>query len=154
MKKSDRIENMLTGMEAGPRGDGAAYDRCYAGWFTCFNAGRYYEAHDVLEQLWLRTSGADRAFFKGLIQIAGAFVHLRKHFERPWHPKDATRLRPASRLFGLGCANLAPFQPVHLRLDIASVRALCEEITTAIKVSGFSRNPWDPARAPRIELAG
>lgn len=154
MKKSARIETLLTGLETGPGGNGVAYDPCYVGWFTCFNAGSYYEAHDVLEHLWLQTRDTNHAFFKGLIQVAGAFVHLRKQFERPWHPKDATRLRPAVRLFALAGTNLAPYRPLHLRLDVASVCTLCETLAAAIEASEFSRNPWDPARAPRIELAG
>src|SRR5712672_2418086 len=132
MKKSARIETLLTGLETGPQDRGIAHDPRYTGWFTSFNAGEYYEAHDILEHLWLRTRDADRAFFKGLIQIAGAFVHLRRHFERPSHPKDATRLRPAARLLARGAEHLAPFRPAHLRLDVASVCSLCGIIAAAI----------------------
>ena len=33
---------------------------CYQGYFRCcFNEGRYYEAHDVLEHLWLGGGRAD-----------------------------------------------------------------------------------------------
>ena len=39
-------------------------------------------------------------FFKGLIQVAGAFVHLQKQFLHPEHPKHRPRLRPAVRLPG------------------------------------------------------
>lgn len=152
MKKSTRIETLLAGLETGPQDRGVAYDPRYTGWFTCFNAGEYYEAHDILEHLWLRTRDADHAFFKGLIQVAGAFVHLRKHFERPWHPKDANRLRPASRLLARGAEHLAPFRPAHLRLDVAAVCVLCEKVAAEIAASAFTRNPWTPASAPRIAL--
>src|SRR5258708_7409802 len=153
MKKSSRIENMMAGFDAGLPGDGVTHDPHYIGWFTCFNARNYYEAHDVLEHLWLHTRDANHAFFKGLIQVAGAFVHLRKQFERPSHPKDATRLRPAARLFDLGVRNLAPYGPFHLGLDVASVCTLCESHAASIRASGFSCNPWNPDHAPRIELA-
>ncbi|MEQ1852563.1 MAG: DUF309 domain-containing protein [Chthoniobacteraceae bacterium] len=143
-KKSNRIETLLAGLGNGPGGDGVAHEPRYVGWFTCFNSGEYYEAHDVLENLWLQTQGADHAFFKGLIQVAGAFVHLRKQFERPQHAKDGVRLRPAR--------HLAPYRPFHHRLDVASVCALCEAHIAAIEASAFTRNPWEPARAPRIEL--
>jgi predicted metal-dependent hydrolase len=145
---------MVAAFDAGGAGVGIGFDPCYTGWFSCFNEGRYYEAHDVLEHLWLRTHDANHAFFKGLIQLAGAFVHLRKQFERPHHPKDRTRLRPAARLFQLAAGNLAPFRPVHLRLDVESVCALCETLIAAIEASGFARNPWNPDSAPHIELAG
>ncbi|MEO6183762.1 MAG: DUF309 domain-containing protein, partial [Verrucomicrobiota bacterium] len=49
----------------------------YLGYFELFNAQLFYESHDVLEELWLpirKEAGGD--FYKGLIQLAGAFVHL------------------------------------------------------------------------------
>src|ERR1700747_3239468 len=79
----------------------------YQAYFRCWNEQRYYEAHDVLEQLWLNTDSVDDNFFKGLIQAAGAFVHLQKHFEQPLHPKHSRRLRPAVRLLELAQKNLS-----------------------------------------------
>ena len=154
MKKSSRIQAMVAALDTAEAGDGVDSDPCYVGWFTCFNAGRYYEAHDVLEHLWLQTRDENHAFFKGLIQLAGAFVHLRKQFERPLHPKDRDRLRPAARLFQLAAANLAPFRPRHLRLDVRAVCALCDAHIAAIEASAFARNPWNPGNGPRIEFAG
>ena len=137
-----------------PYGAGSAtLDPCYLAWFGHFNACEYYEAHDVLEALWLRTSGGDRDFFKGLIQLAGAFVHLRKQSERPRHAKDSTRLRPAARLFLRSSEHLAPYAPFHLRLDVAAIRALCESLARGIEASGFAENPWNPATPPHIALA-
>lgn len=149
MKKSDRISAYVETLGAAP---GLDLDPHYTGFFTCFNRGEYYEAHDVLEQLWLRTPGANHAFFKGLIQIAGAFVHLRKQFLQPDHPKDGRRLRPAARLFDLGMRNLDPFGPVHLRLDVAALCALCAEHVSALTENGFVQNPWEPTRLPRVVL--
>lgn len=40
-----------------------------------FNHARFFEAHEVLEQLWLGTSDASKDFYKGLIQAAVAFHH-------------------------------------------------------------------------------
>jgi Domain of unknown function (DUF309) len=151
MKKSTRISAYVETLGAGANCD---FDPHYVGFFTCFNRSEYYEAHDVLEHLWLRTDGADRAFFQGLIQIAGAFVHLRKQFLRPDHPKDGQRLRPAARLFTLGMRNIAPFAPVHHRLDVNALTTLCEK-TLAVLVSGhFKNNPWHPSTAPFVQLLG
>ena len=70
---------------------GGKYDAHYLGYFECFNRGLFYESHDVLEELWLgERTGPNGAFYKGLIQFAGAFVHLQKG-----------RLRPAAALFKL-----------------------------------------------------
>ena len=129
---------------------------CYQGYFTCFNDGRYYEAHDVLEHLWLRDGPAapDYAFYKGLIQLAGAYVHLRKQYEHPTHVKHGRRLRPAVRLFELAAANLAPYAPRHLALDVAAVRGLCAQQAAAIAATDFTRNPWSPGRAPQLVPSG
>ena len=151
MKKSDRISKYVEALGAG---EDAGLDPHYTGFFTCFNRGEYYEAHDVLEQLWLRTTGPDYAFFKGLIQIAGAFVHLQKQYLRPDHPKDGRRLRPAARLFALGMKNIAPFSPVHHRLDVRALVALCEAQVAALVAGDFARNPWEPQRLPQVELSG
>ena len=140
---------MVAGL-TGHREDGL--DPCYTGWFTCFNRAEYYEAHDVLEHLWLQTRDANHAFYKGLIQLAGAYVHLKKQYERPWHPKDGARLRPAARLFALARQNLWAFSPVHLRLDVAATCQLCGERIAELEGSQFGMNPWNPGRLPRIDL--
>jgi predicted metal-dependent hydrolase len=152
MKKSDRIENLVASLGADPA---LALHPCYQGYFTCFNAQQYYEAHDVLEHLWLREdrASADHAFFKGLIQFAGAFVHLQKHHAHPAHAKHGRRLRPAVRLFALAAANLAPYAPRHLRLDVAALLALGQQHADAIARSGFTVNPWQPGAAPTLHLA-
>jgi len=150
MKKSDRISALVADIGAAP---GGALDPHYTGFFTCFNTQRYYEAHDVLEQLWLRTHGAERHFFQGLIQLAGAFVHLQKQYLHPAHPKHATRMRPAARLFRLAAENLEPYAPRHLRLDVAAILRLCRQWIEEIGAADFAVNPWHPAQAPALHLS-
>jgi predicted metal-dependent hydrolase len=149
MKKSDRLRAFLDEL-ALPPGD---FDPRYAGYFACFNARRYYEAHDVLEDLWLGTRGPDHFFYKGLIQFAGAFVHLQKQAARPAHPKDGARLRPAARLFALAAKNLAPYAPRHHALDVARLLLLASRHADAIIASEFTTNPWRPDHAPQLTLA-
>lgn len=126
---------------------------CYTGYFTCFNQQQYYEAHDVLEALWLPSRGSHEApFYKGLIQFAGALVHLRKQFERPSHRCDGARLRPAARLFRLAAHSLAPFAPIFERLDVSHILALCAEFESRLELAEFLQNPWSPETAPRLSL--
>ncbi len=150
MKKSDRISALVGQLPAEPA---SALDPHYTGYFTCFNAGQYYEAHDVLEHLWLRCPDANALFYKGLIQIAGAFVHLQKHHLHPGHPKHTTRLRPASRLLQLGAKNLAPFAPRHLQLDVAALCRHSTQLAAEIIATDYTRNPWQPEHPPQLELA-
>jgi hypothetical protein len=150
MKKSERISAFVSQLGAPAT---VELDPCYAGYFTCFNAREYYEAHDVLEHLWLQCRDENRPYYQGLIQIAGAFVHLQKQFLRPHHPKDTTRLRPAVRLFHLGVSNVEPFGPKHLHLDVAALCDLCRHLVAEIQAGNFQRNPWHPAHAPQLHLA-
>src|SRR6266850_7200307 len=47
-KKSAKIATLIGSCQ------GRDIDAHYLGYFECFNHGFYYEAHDVLEELWLR----------------------------------------------------------------------------------------------------
>ena len=149
MKKSDRISALVSALPAAPA---SALDPHYTGYFTCFNAAQYYEAHDVLEHLWLRCHDANALFYKGLIQIAGAYVHLQKHHLHPGHAKHTTRLRPASRLLQLAAKNLAPFAPRHLQLDVAALCRHSTQLAAEIITAGYTRNPWQPEHAPQLRL--
>ncbi|HEY8900091.1 MAG TPA: DUF309 domain-containing protein [Chthoniobacterales bacterium] len=147
MKKFDRMEEFVTSLHTG---EATGLHPCYAGYFTCFNRGEYYEAHDVLEHLWLQCSDENELFYKGLIQLAGGFVHLRKHYEHPSHAKHGRRLPPASRLFDLAAANLAPYAPQHLHLDVDTVLGLARGTAEAIRASGCTVNPWNPDALPEL----
>src|SRR5690242_1238657 len=59
---------------------GCDLDAHYLAYFECFNRQLFHESHDVLEELWLADKhGRNYSFYKGLIQLAGAFVHLQKN---------------------------------------------------------------------------
>jgi len=47
-----------------------------------FNEEQFFEAHEVLENLWLVTAGEQKTFYKGLIQCAVALAHLKKNNSR------------------------------------------------------------------------
>ena len=150
MKKTDRIARFLE--EIAP-GSVPGMDPRLAGYLECFNSGRYYEAHDVLEDLWLRQGRdhPDHAFHKGLIQLAGGFVHLRLQHLHPEHPKHGRRLAPARRLLLLGAGNLRAYPPRHLGVDVAGAVLLAD--TTAFAIRGGGTNPWDPERLPGLTRA-
>jgi len=126
-------------------GDGSAggLDPFYAGYYECFNRGQFYEAHDILEQLWLKDRhGANGAFYKGLIQLAGAFVHLQKE-----------RLRPSAALFKLAGANLGHYAGTHERLAMPSVLAMIQHWLALLERDDFRSNPIrsEPAPVLRVE---
>lgn len=138
--KSPRIAALLAGLETEAL---AGLPPHYAGFFSCFNAGLYFEAHDVLEELWLAEgkAGSNHAFYKGLIQWAGAFVHLQKG-----------RLRPAVALFDLAAANLRRYPTPHQRLDLTLALEEIRSWRQAIESSGFQQNPLTVRPQPHIAL--
>src|SRR6185369_5120345 len=102
-KKSAAIAELIQSFQ------GQEMDAHYLGYFECFNRELYFEAHDVLEELWLaQRRGPNYAFYKGLIQLAGAFVHLQKN-----------RMHPSAALFKLAHANLEKYPDIHNRLDLS-----------------------------------
>jgi hypothetical protein len=138
-KKSPRIAEFLADLPA------SEYDPHYIGYFVCFNRQLYFEAHDVLEQLWLAGGKAapNYAFFKGLIQLAGAFVHLQKG-----------RLGPAVALFRLTEANLSLYPLTHAGLVLPDVLGLVHQWRNWVEAEGFNVNPLERQPAPRLLLDG
>jgi predicted metal-dependent hydrolase len=122
---------------------GRELDAHYLGYFECFNRQLFYEAHDVLEELWLPARrGPDGDFYKGLIQLAGAFVHLQKN-----------RLRPAAALFKLARTNLQKYPSPHWQLDGVAVLDLIAAWLGRLESKGFSENPLPVNPPPALSLS-
>ena len=151
MNKRERISDFVRALEpASPKASSQDY---YAAFFQLWNAQKYYEAHDVLEQLWLVEKNAELArFYQALIQAAGAFVHLQKNFQKPSHPKHSRRLPPATRLFELALRNLQNLPDEFRELDLVHFRKLLAATREKIIGSDFHKNPWSPQTAPRLRL--
>ncbi len=94
------------------------YDPRYLAFFDHFNRQQYFEAHEVLEGLWLETHDHRRDFYKGLIQTAAVFLKLQQ--QKP---------APAARLAGRARALLARYEPEFEGLDVRRVRDLLESET-------------------------
>jgi predicted metal-dependent hydrolase len=124
------------------RFQGRGLDAHYLGYFEFFNRRLFYEAHEVLEPLWLdRRQGAEAAFYKGLIQLAGAFVHLQRN-----------RLRPAAALFRLAGANFERYPATHDLLDLEALRSTIQEWLSRLETTAFTTNPLDATPPPRLRL--
>jgi len=134
--KGDRIARRVG------KGPAGGLDPYYQGYFDCFNRGEYYEAHDALEQLWLKDRhGPNGPFYKGLIQLAGAFVHLQKD-----------RLRPSAALLKLARANLERYAGTQELLATAPVLALIDHWLAKLEQADFQTNPLRSEPAPVLRL--
>jgi uncharacterized protein len=135
-RKSKRVAAMVEGFDDGK------LDRHYLGYFHCFNKQLFYEAHEVLEHLWLHDRhGPNGAFYKGLIQLAGAFVHLQRN-----------HLQPAAALFKLACANLEKYPRIHEHLNLETTCRLARKWLDDLERARFEINPLTSQAAPELKL--
>jgi hypothetical protein len=110
-----------------------------------FNAGSFWESHEILEAAW-RETGSD--FYQGLILFASAFVHVRRanpHGVRAQLAKAATRL--------------SAYRPSYLGVDVDAVLDAADAARRAVDVGVLPAAPdlrLDPAlvRGDEPELAG
>ena len=116
----------------------------YLAYFELFNRQLFFEAHEVLEKIWLPQRGKSNGdFYKGLIQFAGAFVHLQKN-----------RLRPAAALLRLARANMARYPGIHESLDVEIVLETIQSWLGKLQAAKFTTNPLTGADRPKLTLSG
>src|ERR1043165_5163137 len=124
-RRNERADQILE------RCAGKERDAHYLAYFECFNEGLYFEAHEVLEHLWLpQRTAPNGPFYKGLIQLAGAFVHFQKG-----------RVGPSMALLNLARSHLQCYDRIHEGLDLQSVRSLIEEYLAALDRGAFVSSP-------------
>jgi hypothetical protein len=133
--KSAKIASIILPLQGGH------FDPHYLGFFECFNQQLFFEAHEVLEELWLEQRGTPKdLFYKGLIQLAGAFVHVQKK-----------RRRPAIALFQLARRNLSQYSPSYESLDITELQA---RIDAWIKSLEADPQLCGPPESPPMKSCG
>jgi predicted metal-dependent hydrolase len=119
------------------------YDPRYWEYFECFNQRRFFDAHDVLEVLWLpQRAGPKGLFYKGLIQLAGAFVHWQKN-----------RPGPAVALLNLARINLQNYAPRYDGLDVDGLQSAIESWLRELAAATSAACPPVPAQLPRLAPA-
>jgi uncharacterized protein len=104
-----------------------------------FNAGLFFECHELLEGLWKATSGADKAFYHGVVQVAAAFYHYEKH-----------NRHGAVTLLTKGLGKLATYPSSYLGVDIAAFRRSLEPWAVAFEAQEDGQRPQT---FPRIAFA-
>ncbi len=101
-----------------------------------FNAGRFYEAHEWLEEVWQMERGPARDCYKGLIQVAAAFVHLSRG-----------KYAGAERLLRTALGYLRPYRAEGaLGFDIEAIAAAAEDMYARLLAAG-------PEGAGRLDLS-
>jgi predicted metal-dependent hydrolase len=124
---------------------GGAFEAEFREGLDLFNAGRFFECHEVWEKLWLDEGDADRAqVLKGLLQAAIALHHFRRH-----------NLEGARKLYEGQKRILAPYSAGALGLDLeAFARAMDASCGVLTLVKPGDAPELDPALVPRLGLRG
>ncbi len=101
----------------------SGFDECLAEGVALFNAGQWYEAHEVWEEAWKHESGLRRALLQGLILVAAGWVQrTRGRFEgaRILFTRALERLEPLPALYeGVDVGVLLP-QVRHWREGVTA----------------------------------
>ena len=134
--KSRRIAALIESLQGG------RFDAHYLAYLECFNRQLFFEAHEVLEELWLAQRGQPKdLFYKGLIQLAGAFVHLQKH-----------RPKPALALFRLAAENFRRYPSVYECLDLRRIQALIDAWMAVLMREGAVEEFYQNGSWPMLGL--
>jgi len=75
-------------------------------------AGRYFEAHEELEEAWRAAAEEERDFFQGLVHVAVA-----------WYQAGRGRPVATGRQLEKAARRLAAFAPAHRGVDVDGVLA-------------------------------
>ena len=90
-----------------------------------FNAGEWYAAHDLFEELWHETADPERRSLQGILQVAVAQLHLQRG-----------NRRGATILFGEALGRLKRPGTPDLGLDLASLCRAAQQRREALQQDG------------------
>src|SRR3954453_16646968 len=92
--------------------------------------GRYFEAHEELEEAWRAAPAEERDFFQGLVHVAVA-----------WYQAGRGRPVATGRQLEKAARRLAPFAPVHPGVDVAGVLAEVEGAQARVAAGSLDLDP-------------
>ena len=90
-------------------------------------AGRYFEAHEELEEAWRAAAAEERDFFQGLVHVAVA-----------WYQAGRGRPVATGRQLEKAARRLAPFAPAHRGVDVDGLLAQVAAAQARVR-SGLAR---------------
>jgi len=93
-------------------------------------AGRYFEAHEELEEAWRAAAAEERDFFQGLVHVAVA-----------WFQAGRSRPVATGRQLAKAARRLGPFAPAHRGVDVADVLAQVEAARQRVAAGSLDLDP-------------
>ena len=93
-------------------------------------AGRYFEAHEELEEAWRAASAEERDFFQGLVHVAVA-----------WYQAGRDRPVATGRQLEKAARRLAAFAPAHRGVDVSAVLAQVDAARNRVAAGSLDLDP-------------
>ena len=90
-----------------------------------FNQGEFYEAHEPLEEAWMKTPSPERDLYQGILQIGLAYFQISRG-----------NFRGALKMFKRGHRNLDPLGDELLGINISQIRTDAWAIEAALRELG------------------
>jgi uncharacterized protein len=75
-----------------------------------FNEGKYFECHDLFEEIWMQEEGSDAEFFRALIHLAVGCYHMKNG-----------NFRGAKSQLMKGIKKLEPYESEYLGIPISQL---------------------------------
>ena len=105
-----------------------------------FNAGEYFEQHEVLEELWRAERGPIRELYQGILQVGVGCYHLQRG-----------NYHGAVTLLDRGLARLARVAPGSSDVDVAGLIGQARRLRARVVELGPGRlDQVEPTDFPRI----
>lgn len=117
------------------------YPREYLQGIEDFDAGRYFDAHEIWEEVWLRSSGETKLFYQMLIQAAVGLHHYERGNARGARGMHANVIEKLGRL-----------PSVFMSLDLADFSRQFKAALEELIDNNNEAAPGDDDHRPRIEL--
>jgi uncharacterized protein len=97
---------------------------------AAIRAGRYFEAHEELEEAWRAAPAEERDFFQGLVHVAVA-----------WYQAGRGRPVATGRQLEKAARRLGPFAPTHRGVDVADVLAQVQAAQERVAAGSLALDP-------------
>jgi uncharacterized protein len=117
-----------------------------------FNAGEWFEAHEVWEDAWHLAEGQRKRFYQGLIQCAVTLEHVRRGNPRGVRSVMKTALPKFEGLPAVYLGVDVPKLIADMKAAVQPILDLPAETFDPALPRG-QQLPFDPAKAPKITLS-
>jgi uncharacterized protein len=97
---------------------------------AAIRTGRYFEAHEELEEAWRAAPAEERDFFQGLVHVAVA-----------WYQAGRGRPVATGRQLEKAARRLGPFAPAHRGVDVAGVLAQVQAAQECLAAGSLALDP-------------